>query len=210
MDIDKKLEGVLFAKAEPVSLKRLSELLGCKMEEAEAGVVRLEEKLKDRGLRLIHKEDEITLATAPELGGLIEQIRKEELSRDIGRAGLETLSIVLYKGPISRREIDYIRGVNSGFILRHLAERGLVEKVPNPKDERIFLYKPTMDLLAHLGISKIEELPSFLETRREIEEMEKRASGQNSNVGDVSSVEKLSDAPVAGSVGDTPQNSSNV
>jgi segregation and condensation protein B len=172
MEIDKKIEGLLFAKAEPIKIEQLVKWLEVTTEEVLSGIQILDEKLKERGIRLIHKADEVTLATAPELSQLIEKIRKEELTKDIGRAGLETLSIVLYKGPVSRREVDYIRGVNSGFILRHLTERGLVEKVTNPKDERIFLYKPTIELLAYLGISRIEELPEFLETKKEIEKLE--------------------------------------
>jgi segregation and condensation protein B len=72
--------------------------------------------------------------------------------KDLGKAGLETLSIVLYKGPISRADIDYVRGVNSAFILRNLSVRGLITKEDNK-------YKPTLDLISHLGIKHIDELP---------------------------------------------------
>jgi segregation and condensation protein B len=75
--------------------------------------------------------------------------------KDLGKAGLETLSIILYQGPISRAEIDYIRGVNSNFILRNLLIRGLIERVENPHDQRSFLYKPTLELISYLGLSKI-------------------------------------------------------
>ncbi len=128
----------------------------------------LKEKLSDRGIGLIRKEDEVMLGTVSEMSDLIEEIRKEELTKDLGKAGAETLSIVLYKGPITRAEIDYIRGVNSTFILRNLLIRGLVEKVPNPKDQRSFLYKPTLELLSYLGISGIEELPEFDTVQSEI------------------------------------------
>jgi segregation and condensation protein B len=83
---------------------------------------------------------------------LIESMTKEELMKDLGKAGLETLSIVLYKGPISRTDIDYVRGVNSAFILRNLAIRGLIVKEENK-------YKPTLELISHLGMKNIEELP---------------------------------------------------
>ena len=94
---------------------------------------------------------------------------KEELSRDIGKAGLETLSIIIYRGPISRREIDYIRGVNSTFIIRNLLIRGLVEKVQAEKDQRSFLYKPTLELLSFLGVRNFEELPDYAAVRVELE-----------------------------------------
>ena len=109
------------------------------------------------------------LGTAKELSPLIEQLTKEELTKDLGKAGLETLSIILYQGPITRADIDYIRGVNSQFIVRNLLIRGLVERVENPKDARSFLYKTTLDLLSHLGISKIEELPEYAQVREDID-----------------------------------------
>ena len=119
-------------------------------------------------MTLIRKEDEIQLATSREMSDIIEQIRKDELTKDLGKAGAETLAIVLYKGPVTRAEIDYIRGVNSTFILRNLLIRGLVEKVSNPKDQRSFLYKPTLELLSFLGISNIQDLPQFGEVQDEL------------------------------------------
>jgi segregation and condensation protein B len=96
-------------------------------------------------------------------------LTKEELTRDLGKAGLETLSIILYQGPISRANIDYIRGVNSQFIVRNLLIRGLIDRVENPKDARSYIYKTTIDLLSHLGISKIEELPEYEQVRKDID-----------------------------------------
>ena len=74
---------------------------------------------------------------------------------------METLAIILYKGSVTRSEIDYIRGVTSTFILRNLAIRGLVEKYINEEDKRTVLYKPTIDLLSYLGVESTEKLPSF-------------------------------------------------
>src|SRR5207253_1777638 len=107
----------------------------------------LSESLANRGLSLVETESEVALVTRSEVSGLIETLAKEELDRDLGKAGLETLSIILYYGPLARREIDYIRGVNSTFILRNLLVRGLVERVTNEKDQRSFLYKSSLDLL---------------------------------------------------------------
>lgn len=120
----------------------------------------------------MEKEKSVMLATAPEVSGVIEKVRKEELSRDIGKAGIETLSVILYKGPVARSEIDYIRGVNSTFILRNLLIRGLIERISNPKNQRSFLYKPTFELLSFLGISSIEELPKFKAVQQELEKFE--------------------------------------
>ncbi len=180
-----KLEAILFWKAEPVSLKKLAQLLSTEKtaiekadgasavkiteEQVKTALAELEKSLQGRGLTLVQTDTEVMLGTANELSPLIEQLTKEELSRDLGKAGLETLSIILYQGPISRADIDYIRGVNSQFILRNLLIRGLAERIDNPKDARSYLYKTTLDLLAHLGVSKIEELPEYEKVRADIE-----------------------------------------
>ena len=169
MNLSAQLEAILFWKAEPVSFKKLASLLHTDIPTVKAGVQELEQNLKGRGLTLVQTDEEVMLGTAKELSPLIEQLTKEELTRDLGKAGLETLSIVLYQGPISRADIDYIRGVNSQFILRNLLIRGLVERIDNPKDARSFLYKTTLALLSHLGISKIEDLPEYTQVKQDIE-----------------------------------------
>ena len=169
MNLSAKLEAILFWKAEPISLKKLASLLNTDVQDIKNGLVELENALKGRGLTLVQTDDEVMLGTSKELSSLIEQLTKEELTRDLGKAGLETLSIILYQGPISRADIDYIRGVNSQFIVRNLLIRGLVNRVDNPKDARSFLYKTSLELLSHLGIGKIEELPEYEQVRKDIE-----------------------------------------
>lgn len=176
MDLSQKIEAVLFWKAEPVSVKKLAGLLNEDAKAIRQGIEQLEQDLKGRGVALVQTDDEVMLGTAKELSPLIEQLSKDELTRDLGKAGLETLSIVLYQGPISRANIDYIRGVNSQFILRSLLIRGLVERVDNPDDARSFLYKPTLGLLSHLGISKITDLPEYAQVRSEIESFKSPAT----------------------------------
>lgn len=168
MTLDAKIEAVLFWKAEPVAVTKLAKLLSVTADEIKKTFPVLEEKLKGRGVVLVCKDDEVTLRTSSDASSLIESLAKEELTRDLGKAGLETLSIVLYQGPISRREIDYVRGVNSNFILRNLLVRGLVEKIDNPKDQRSFLYRPTFDLLSLLGLSHTDDLPEYASVRKEI------------------------------------------
>ena len=170
MNLDAQIESVLFWKAEPVSVKKLAEIFAKSEAEIREAIVVLKNDLKNqrRGLTLLELDDTVSLGTAREMSPLIEKLTKEELVRDLGKAGLETISIVLYQGPITRAEIDYIRGVNSQFILRNLLIRGLVEKVENPTDRRSFLYKPTMDLLAHLGVSAITDLPDYENVKKNI------------------------------------------
>lgn len=168
MNLDQKIEAILFFRGESVSLKKIASILEITIDEVKQGIETLKNRLQTSALTIVTKDDEIMLATRPEVAPLIEGLVKEELSRDLGKAGLETLSIVLYKGPISRREIDYIRGVNSQFILRNLLIRGLVEKITDERDERRFLYRPTFELLQSLGVSSISELPEYTKVQEEL------------------------------------------
>lgn len=164
MNLPNTIESILFYQAEPLSIGRLSQLLKKSEEEILGALNELEERLQHTGIRLLRNGKSVTLGTSEESSALIEAMTKEELSRDLSKASLETLAIVLYKSPITRAEIDYIRGVNSTFILRNLLIRGLVEKVENPNDQRSFLYVPTFTLLEHMGITKIADLPEYEET----------------------------------------------
>jgi len=119
------IEAVLFWKGEPVSIKKLSQIFEKTEEEISTALKTLESNLVNRGVALVYKEDEVALSTSKETAELIEKLTKEELVKDLGKAGLETLSIIIYQSPISRAEIDYIRGVQSNFILRNLMIRVL-------------------------------------------------------------------------------------
>lgn len=174
MTLDSQIESILFWKGEPMSVKKLADILKKSEDDIRVGIAELSVKLAGRGIQLVQKEDDVMLGTQREMGPIIEALVKEELIKDLGKAGLETLSIILYRGPVARRDIDYIRGVNSQFILRNLLVRGLVEKVNNPNDQRAFLYKPTFQLLTHLGINSLEQLPEFDDVRKEIDVHEKK------------------------------------
>ncbi len=168
-ELIKQIEAVLFYLAEPVKIDFLAKTLEVSKKEIEAGLKELEVSLKERGVRIVNHNDEIVLTTAPELAPLIEKIIKEERERDLGRAGIETLAIIAYKGPVSKKEIEYIRGVNSQFALRNLLLRGLVERKASSWDERVIVYSITADSLRHLGLSSITELPEYMDVRKELE-----------------------------------------
>jgi segregation and condensation protein B len=169
MELEQKIEAILFWKGEPISKKKLSEILSVSPEETESALQKLKENLGNRGIALLEKDGEVTLGTAPEMSTVIENLRKEELNKDLSKATLETLSIVIYKNGVSRNEIDYIRGVNSSFSLRALSVRGLIEKEVDPKDSRRFIYKPSFELLSHMGVKSVEELPDFAEVNKDID-----------------------------------------
>ncbi|MHB0978008.1 MAG: SMC-Scp complex subunit ScpB [Minisyncoccota bacterium] len=181
MNLEKQIEAILLFKNEPVTFTELSKMLGESKESVEETVKNLQNFYKDRGMVIINNGDEVALGTHPEASGLIEKLQKDELSRDLGRAGLETLSIILYKGPISRREIDYIRGVNSSFILRNLLIRGLIERSESAVGERSFSYKPTLELLRFLGVGGREELPEFETAFKKIEEFAENSTDNPEN-----------------------------
>jgi segregation and condensation protein B len=161
IELESKIEGLLFYKGEDVAVKKLAELLNVSTEEVEEALKKLEQTLVGRGIVLVRKDDKVVLGITGELSSLIESIRKEEITKELSKATLETLSIVLYKNGVSRSEIDYIRGVNSSFILRNLLVRGLVEKVVDSKDSRRILYRPTFDTLSFMNITSINQLPNY-------------------------------------------------
>lgn len=170
MNLRTSIEAILLFKNEPLSIKELASYTGESADNIRIAVGELQDFYKDRGIVVITDGEKITLGTHPDVSPLIEKIQKEEFSRDLGRAGLETLAIILYKGPISRRELDYIRGVNSGFIIRNLLVRGLVERSESETGERSFSYKPTLELLRHLGVTKKEELPEYKQAFSKLED----------------------------------------
>lgn len=161
MKTEALIEAILFWRTEPMSIAELIRAVGQSEGDVRDGLVALEKSLENRGVQLIYKDDKVVLGSHPEASKVIEILAREEMSRDLGRASLETLTVVLYQGPVSRARIDYLRGVNSSFILRHLMIRGLVERIPNPEDARSFLYRPTFELLQNLGVRRIEDLPDY-------------------------------------------------
>lgn len=170
LPLDAQLEAILFYRPEPIKTDKLAELLTCSNEEITAAIETLKEKLSGRGLTIIENNGTLMLGTTPAASDLIEKITKEELSTEIGKAGLETLALILYRGPISRSGIDYVRGVNSSYILRNLLVRGLIERTNTEGEGRGFVYGPSLDLLRHLGVSKIEDLPDYGSVQVKVEE----------------------------------------
>ncbi len=168
-DLVTKIEAILFYTAEPVSFNFLAKTLDEDVEEIKKAAGELGLLLEKRGVRLIVHNNEVSMVTAPELAPVIEKLIKEERERDLGRAGIETLSIIAYKGPVSKKEIEYIRGVNSQYALRSLLLRGLIEKVSIKGDERMVGYGITGDTLRYLGLSHISELPEYEEVNKQLE-----------------------------------------
>ena len=157
------LEALLFASGEPLDKKRLCVLLGIKEAELKVALKVLSESLKGRGIALIETDGEMELRTSPEAASVVKKFRESELSRDLGKASMETLAVIAYQTGTTRGEIDWVRGVNSSASLRTLLIRGLIEGREDERDKRRTRYSLTTEALAHLGISKSESLPRFIE-----------------------------------------------
>ncbi len=169
MPLDVLVEALLFYKSNPQKISMLKKLFEVTDEEWQRGIDRLRARLEDSALRVVETDTEIQLVTAPHLAEFIEALRKDELKSDIGKAGAETLAIILYRGPIKRAEIDRIRGVNSSFILRNLLVRGLIERTSSGKS---YTFSITPELLQHLGVERRETLPQFSEFMNAIDAFE--------------------------------------
>jgi segregation and condensation protein B len=163
------VEALLFALGRPATFVELARKLDVSADTIQA-VVR--SGGRTAGIVMVADGTTVELRANADASELIEEVRKEEFSRDIGRAGLEALAAIVYRGPLSRSEIDFIRGVNSSQTLRTLLMRGIVRKVPNPKDERSFLYEPTTELLAQLGIAHITDAPDYAKVREKLSQLE--------------------------------------
>ena len=185
MNLESKIEAILFFKNEPVSVAELGKRLGEKPDVVKGALAALENSCRSRGVVIVSNDEFVSLGTHPEASQLIENLQKEELSRELSYASLETLAIVLYKGPISRREIDYVRGVNSSFTLRTLLIRGLIERA-GPSTSlgagKSYSYKASLKLLEHLGITRLQDLPEYENAFKKIEKFEK-TSPTNKNDG---------------------------
>lgn len=169
------LEAALFASGESLKKKRLAALLAVSADDLDHAAAALRETLIGRGLSLVETEDELELRTAPEAAETVKALRESELSRDLGKASLETLAIIMYRGSATRGEIDWVRGVNSAAAVRSLTLRGLIDRTEDAADKRRARYKPTVDALAHLGVSRKEDLPRYGEFTATIEAEEAKA-----------------------------------
>lgn len=167
-ELVRTLEALLFASGEPVSIKKLAGIAHTTEQEIQETADALGAELQPRGIHLLRKDDLLSLVTAPEAASAVEELIKSELLGDLSKAALETVTIIAYQHPISRPDIDYIRGVNSSFTLRNLIVRGLVERISHDKDARTYLYRPTIEFMKFLGITSFQELPEYSQFREEI------------------------------------------
>lgn len=155
-----KIEAMLFVSAEPVPVAQLSQALDVTTSVVERGLKELEDSLQSRGLRLQRNAGRVQLTTAPDLAGLVEKFLGLEAITHLSRAALETLAIIAYQQPVTRPQVDSIRGVNSDGMMKSLLSKGLIlESGRTDGPGRPILYSTTPEFLQHFGLSSIMELP---------------------------------------------------
>lgn len=157
------LEALLFAYGDPLEVRKIALLLDAGEQDVHGAIATLAGHLEheDRGLMLVRQESRVQLATKATFSSLVEHLIKDEFEEKLTPAALETLSLIAYLGPISRARVDYLRGVNSSYSVRNLLMRGLVEKASDPQSPHVTVYRASFDLLKHLGVSSVTDLPDY-------------------------------------------------
>lgn len=163
-----KLEAILFVAAEPVTTAQLSAALDVAPSVIERGLNELDSALAARGLRLQRNAGRFQLTTAPQLAEVIERFLGLEATTHLSRAALETLAIIAYQQPVTRPQIDSIRGVNSDSMMKSLLHKGLIlESGRADGPGRPILYSTTPEFLQHFGLNSILEMPSLAKPEEE-------------------------------------------
>lgn len=161
LELTNNIEALLFTRTEPITIEELVKLTKATKEEVYSVLQILNDMYQNRGVNLISNGDTYMFGTSAACATFLETVRKEELDTELSKASLETLAIILYGDTLARSEIDFIRGVNSSFILRNLSIRGLISREVHPTDTRKFIYRPTVDLLRYLGITSQQALGDY-------------------------------------------------
>ena len=163
-----KIEAMLFVAPEPVTTAQLATALDVAPSVVERGLNELDASLATRGLRLQRHAGRFQLTTAPQLTELIERFLGLEATTHLSRAALETLAIIAYQQPVTRPQIDSIRGVNSDSMMKSLLSKGLIlESGRADGPGRPILYSTTPEFLQHFGLNSILEMPSLARPEEE-------------------------------------------
>ncbi|MCK5416556.1 SMC-Scp complex subunit ScpB [Candidatus Parcubacteria bacterium] len=162
-NIKSQIESLLFVATKSIPVKRIAFLLKEKdIKSVRSLLIELSNQYKEeeRGIRIIQNEDKFQMVSAEENLDIVKKIVKDEVVGELSRPSLETLTIVAYRGNISKIDLNRIRGVNCSLILRNLLLRGLIEAKIDVESDETF-YNVTLDFLRFLGVSSVEELPDY-------------------------------------------------
>ena len=174
-----KIESLLFISNQSFSVKKLVSVTKAEKDKVEAAIKELmaDYNQEGKGVAVQKIGDKVQMVTSADNAKLIKDYIKEETTGELTRPALETLTIVAYRGPISRAEIEQIRGVNCAIILRNLLMRGLVEGKEDKKKMQT-VYNITFDFLKFLGLNEQSELPDYekLNSSESLEKIVNQAS----------------------------------
>lgn len=164
--LSSKIESLLFVANRPLTVKRLMETCDAAREDVEKAVEELAATYNagGRGVRILRNGNDVQMSTSPDNAKLVQDFLKDETTGELTKPSLETLTIIAYRGPITKAELEQIRGVNCSLILRNLLMRGLAE-VQGEAGDPMATYRVTMDFVRFLGVSGVEELPEFEKLR---------------------------------------------
>lgn len=154
-------ESLLFVSNKPMRAKELAKILEQQESDVTAALELLAEERKNSGVIILQNNGQYQMATHGDNSPAVKNFLNAELREKLTDATVEVLAIIAYRQPISKAELEAIRGVNSQYSIRNLLMRGLIEKVQNPQDARSFLYQTTTEFLMHLGLQSAKELPEF-------------------------------------------------
>lgn len=157
------LEALLFVADGPQPIPRLASVTGASSAAVQAALLELQEHYATRGLRLQRTRDQVQLTTAPAATPYLELMLGVGGRQRLSQAALETLAIVAYRQPVTRPQVDEIRGVNSDSVFQNLLGKGLVDEVGRADGPgRPVLYGTTPTFLQHFGLNELGEMPDLL------------------------------------------------
>lgn len=155
-----QIESLLFVAVEPVTPGQLATALESTSAEVSRALDDLDASLRTRGLRLQRHSGRVQLTTAPESAEAIERFLGLEATSHLSRAALEALAIIAYQQPVTRPQVDSVRGVNSDGVMRSLLSKGLIQEGGRAEGPgRPILYSTTPEFLQHFGLNSLTELP---------------------------------------------------
>lgn len=157
-----RVEAILFTSSKPVALRTLAKMLEASPAELNDAIKELQvhHNTEQSGIHLLEHEGSVQFVSNPLYAELVQGLVKDEFTEELTRPQLETLSVICYRGPVTKPEIEQIRGVNCSLILRNLLIRGLIEEREDAARLQN-VYTVTTDFVRHLGLRHLQELPEY-------------------------------------------------
>ena len=164
MQLQQQIESLLFIAGKPLSYKKINDIIGKNVKLTEIKQVVddliLMYKTQNRGMQIAITDDKAQMVTHKDTVAITQKFSKEEMQGELSKPSVETLTIIAYRGPVSKLDLERIRGINCSLILRNLMLRGLVSEKKDVKKHETY-YSITLEFLKHLGINSVKDLPDY-------------------------------------------------